>query len=33
VMIPPARLGDLKKFFHQILTDEANTAVFKKSGN
>jgi len=33
VMIPPARLGDLKKFFHQILADEANTAVFKKSGN
>lgn len=32
VMIPPARLGDLKKFFHQILADEANTAVFKKSG-
>jgi hypothetical protein len=33
VMIPPSRLGDLKTFFHQILTDEANTAVFKKSGN
>ncbi len=32
VMVPPAKLGDLKKFFHQILTDEANTAVFKKSG-
>ena len=32
VMIPPAKLADLKKFFHQILTDEANTAVFKKSG-
>jgi hypothetical protein len=31
VMIPPGRLGDLKKFFRQILTDEANTAVFKKS--
>lgn len=33
VMIPPERLGDLKKFFHQILTDEAKTAVFKKSDN
>ena len=32
VVIPPARLGDLKKFFRQILTDETNTAVFKKSG-
>jgi hypothetical protein len=30
VTIPPERLGDLKKFFHQILVDEANTAVFKK---
>jgi hypothetical protein len=33
VMIPPARLGDLKKFFHEILADEASTAVFKKSAN
>jgi len=32
VVIPPAKLGDLKKFFHEILADEANTAVFKKSG-
>ena len=32
VVIPPGQLGDLKKFFHQILADEASTAVFKKSG-
>jgi uncharacterized protein DUF3857/transglutaminase superfamily protein len=33
VVISPARLGDLKSFFHQILVDEANTAVFKKSNS
>ena len=33
VVIPSARLGDLKKFFHQILTDEDSSAVFKKSVN
>lgn len=32
VFIPPARLGELKAFFHQILKDEANTVVLKKSG-
>jgi len=33
VVVPPEKLADLKKFFRQILTDENNTAVFKKSGN
>jgi hypothetical protein len=32
VMVPPEKLADLKKFFRQILSDENNTAVFKKSG-
>lgn len=32
VMVPPEKLADLKKFFRQILTDENNTAVFKKAG-
>lgn len=32
VFIPSARLGELKAFFHQILADEANTVVLKKSG-
>jgi len=33
VMIPSARLGDLKIFFKKILADESNAAVFKKAGS
>jgi transglutaminase-like putative cysteine protease len=33
VVIPPARLGELKTFFKKIEGDEANAAVFKKAGN
>ncbi len=28
--VPPERIGDLKKFFHQINMDEKNMAVLKK---
>jgi hypothetical protein len=33
VVIPSARLEDLKHFFRQVLTDENNAAVFKKAGS
>jgi len=32
VFVPPAQLAELKTFFHQILMDEGNTVVLKKSG-
>lgn len=32
VLIPTSRLADLKSFFRQILKDESNAAVFKKTG-
>jgi len=32
VVVPSSRLEDLKHFYHQILTDESNAAVFKKAG-
>ena len=33
VVVPSSRLGDLKRFYRQILTDEASAAVFKKAGS
>jgi transglutaminase-like putative cysteine protease len=33
VVVPPSRLGDLKRFYRQILTDESSAAVFKKAGS
>jgi hypothetical protein len=33
VMVPSSRLGDLKRFYQQILADESNAAVFKKAGS
>ncbi len=33
VVVPSSRLGDLKRFYRQILTDESGAAVFKKAGS
>jgi hypothetical protein len=33
VVVPSSRLGDLKRFYRQILTDEGSAAVFKKAGS
>ena len=33
VVVPSSRLGDLKRFYRQILTDESSAAVFKKAGS
>jgi hypothetical protein len=33
VVVPASRLGDLKRFYRQILTDENSAAVFKKAGS
>jgi hypothetical protein len=32
IIVPSSRLGDLKRFYRQILADEGSTAVFKKAG-
>jgi len=31
VRVPPEKIGDLGKFFHQINQDERNMAVLKKA--